>query len=91
MEIETSETAILSRALNAANGSLSPEAAQSILDLSLSDTDKSRLAELSNGAGEGSLSPEQETEIENLRHAARVLELFKSKARLALKASSENA
>jgi hypothetical protein len=90
MAQQTSDTAVLSRALDASNGNLSPDAARSILDIGLAASDKTRASELSALAGDGTLSAEQEAELGNLRHAGRVLELLKSKARLALKASGQD-
>ena len=90
MAQQTSDTAVLSRALDASNGNLSPDAARSILDIELTAADKTRASELSALAANGTLSAEQEAELESLRHAGRVLELLKSKARLALKACSQN-
>lgn len=89
--LEKNETAILSRALDSKNVEFSHEAAQSILAIELSSADQSELKRLSELAREGVLSPNEEAELENYRHAGRVLELFKSKARIALKQSPDSA
>jgi hypothetical protein len=88
--LEKHETAILSRALDSKNVELSGDAARSILTIELSSADQSELKRLSELAKEGTLSPEEEAELENYRHAGRVLELFKSKARIALKQSRDH-
>lgn len=87
--LEKNETAILSRALAAENVELSPEAARSLLTIELSSADLEELQRLSQLAKDGTLSPEEETDLENYLHAGRVLELFKSKARIALKKSAD--
>jgi len=88
--LEKHETAILSRALDSKNVELSREAAQSILAIELSSTDQSELKRLSELAKAGTLTPDEEAELENYRHAGRVLELFKSKARIALNRSRDS-
>ena len=82
--LEKHETAILSRAIGLENGGFSPEAAKSILAMQLSPADRDELHRLSSLAKEGELSPEEEADLESYRHAGRVLELFKSKARISL-------
>lgn len=85
----TTETAILSRAFQPFGGSLSPEAAQSILEVDFPESDKLRLKELLRLAQSGELDSDLESELENYRRAGRVLELLKSKARISLKNGSQ--
>lgn len=89
--LEKNETAILSRAIGLENGGFSPEAARSILAMGLSPADRDELQRLTSLAKEGSLSAEEEADLESYRHAGRVLELFKSKARISLKRSADGA
>jgi hypothetical protein len=79
------QTAILSRAFQVDNGNLSPDLANFILAVELSDEDQHRLRELADLARGGVLDEQQETELENYRHVGRLLELLKSKARISLK------
>jgi hypothetical protein len=88
--LEKHETAILSRALGSGNAELSAEAARSILTIELSSVDQSELQRLSELATAGTLTPEEDMDLENYRQAGRVLELFKSKARIALNRASDS-
>ena len=87
--LEKHETAILSHALAADIAELPSAAARAILAIELSTADQCELRRLSDLAKAGVLSPEEETDLENYRHAGRVIELFKSKARIALKRSTD--
>lgn len=89
--LEKNDTAILSRAIGLENGGLSPDAARSILAMQLSPADRVELQRLAALAKEGTLSSEEEADLENYRHAGRVLELFKSKARISLKRPADAA
>jgi hypothetical protein len=82
---EKSEPAIIARALRPHEGNLTRELAEHLLTLSLADTDKQAAKELSELSKTGSLTPEQEIELENYRRAGRLFELLKSKARLTLR------
>ena len=82
--VANSEAVILGRAIDPENGNLSPEAARSILEMKLPDSDHRRLHELAAKAADASLSSEEQEELENYRHVGRLLELMKSKARLSL-------
>ena len=81
------QTAILSRAFQPDAGSLSVDAAQSILAVQLSDEDQQRLRQLSDLARDGTLDEQQEAELEDYRHVGRLLELLRSKARISLQES----
>ena len=83
--VANSETVIRSRAIDPERGDLSPEAARSILAIKLTELDRHHLHELATKAGEGSLSADEECELENYRDVGRLLELMKSKARISLK------
>ena len=89
--LDKQEAAILGRVIAPENADLSPEAAQSLLALSLSPADQVELQRLGAKAKDGSLSPIEEADLENYRHVGRLLELMKSKARLSLKRSAMSA
>ena len=80
-----SEARILSRATDPQNWKLTPEAARSILALELSPKDRERMDELAAKSPSGSLTADEEVEIESYRQVATLVELIKSKARLFLK------
>jgi len=85
---ETSEVAILSRVIRPDSGTWSREAAKSILDFDFPPADVRRMNALAAKARQGTLSPEEEAQLENYRDVGRLLELLQSKARLSLKHSS---
>jgi hypothetical protein len=85
--VTNSEAAILSRTLRPENGDLSADAAKSLLNLSLPDSDQRRAKDLAAKATDGSLTRPEELELDNYRAVGRLLELMKSKARLSLQKS----
>ncbi|QEG36750.1 hypothetical protein [Bythopirellula goksoeyrii] len=87
---DRSESAILARALSLDEGNLSPELAEHVLSVGLTEEDKEAARELSKLASCNSLTEEQAIELENYRRAGRIFELLKSKARLALQNASRN-
>jgi hypothetical protein len=70
---------------------LSPGAARAILGLSLPKTDLSRMRELSAKARAGSLTPEEDAEMDNFERVGAILSTLKSKARQVLRRSSRSA
>jgi hypothetical protein len=84
----TSEVAIFSRVLEPDQATLSIAAAEAILEFGFKQADKDRMAELSAMAKEGTLSPEEQEEINNYEKVGHVLSLMKSKARRSLKSQS---
>ena len=80
-----SEADILSRVIRPERGNWSKEAAESILVFDFPPADVRRMDALANKAREGSLSADEEAELENYRRAGRSLELLQSNARLSLK------
>ena len=59
----------------------SVEAARAILDLGFPPDDVARMKDLAEMAQVGSLSAQEEGELENYRHVGRLLEIMKSRAR----------
>src|SRR5262245_27713951 len=85
VELEQSPTAILARAINPMEPTWSTAASRTILDIKLPEADVARRDELAEKASEGTLTPEETAELENYKHAGRILELMKAKARVSLK------
>lgn len=81
---EFSEAAIFGRLIEAEQEDLSPNLARHILSLQLSRKDERRIDELVPRAADGTLTPEEREELENLNHVADLLSLWHSKARRAL-------
>ena len=84
----TSEVAIFSRVLEPDRATLAPAAARAILALGFCQADKDRMRRLSAKAREGTLTAEEQAEINNYERVGHILSLMKSKARLSLKGRS---
>lgn len=80
----TSEMAILSRVIDPNNGSLSIAAARAWLQLDFTEYDRTRLHYLALKAQEDTLTPDEQTELDNYRRVGRLLDLMRSKARRSL-------
>jgi hypothetical protein len=78
--VSTSEVAIFSRVLEPEEATLSVAAAEAILGFGFKQRDKDRMAELSAKVKVGTLSPEEQEEINNYEKVGHVLSLMKSKA-----------
>jgi hypothetical protein len=83
----TNEVAILSRVLEPDEVPLSPEAARSILALKFRPRDRARMRELSAKAREGTLTPDEKTEIDSYEKVGHLLSLLKARAKVALQKS----
>jgi len=81
----TSEVAIFSRILEPNQATLSAAAARALLALGFSQADKDRMRQLSTKAQQGTLTPGEQTEINNYERVGHILSLMKSKARRSLK------
>ena len=88
LSIPNDESAILARAVDPSNWKLTPDAAQALAELKLSEQDKQRMDELATKARAGELSADDEIEIDNYRQVGCLIELMKSKARLFLRNAS---
>jgi hypothetical protein len=80
----TSEAAIFSRVLEPEKPTLSPDAAASILKLDFSQADRERMDALSEKARQGTLTPEEDQELESYIHVNHLLTIMQSKARRSL-------
>lgn len=69
------------------DGELSPRAARAILQLSFPKDDISRMHELSAKARAGTLTPDEDAQMDNFERAGAILSTLKSKARQVLKHS----
>lgn len=81
----TSEGAIFSRVLQPDRGSLPVAAARAILELGFSQDDQERMRALSAKARDGSLSADEQAEINNYERVGHMLALMKLKANRSLK------
>jgi hypothetical protein len=73
------------------DGKFSPRAARAILGLSFSKDHVARMHELSAKARAGSLTPDEDAEMDDFERAGSILSTLKSKARQALKRSRRGA
>jgi hypothetical protein len=78
------QAAILSRAIDH-DRELTPDVARFLLAIELTKEDADRLNELAAKARDGSLSADEESELEEYRRVGRLLEMLRLKARMALK------
>jgi len=86
----TSEGAIFSRVLEPDRATLSVAAARAILDLGFCQADQDRMRQLSAKAQEGTLSPDEQAEINNYERVGHILSLMKLKASRSLKSRETN-
>ena len=82
---ETSEAAILARTWETAKGSLSKQVARHVLKLEFSDDDRERMRELARVNQAGTLTAQEQRELDNYIKVGDVLAILKSKARKLLK------
>jgi hypothetical protein len=78
------EAAIWERVIHP-EGELTPRTARAILQLAFPTEDRRRMHELALKAQDGTLSAEEEVEIENYERVGTMLSILKSKARKVLK------
>lgn len=83
--MNNSDVAVLERLIKPDHGDFSPDAAREILSLRFDDGDTQRMHQLSLKAQEGTLTQDEQAEIESYRRAGYLLGLLWSKARLSLK------
>ncbi len=86
----TSEVAIFGRVLEPDQATLDPAAARAILNLDFKQTDKDRMRALLAKAKKGSLTADEQVEIDNYERVGHMLSLMKSKARRSLKGSEDS-
>ena len=91
LNIASSDALIVGRLVKPDHGDFSPETAREILTLQFDDADKARMHVLSLKAQEGSLTSEEQAEIESYRRVGCLLGVLWSKARLSLKHAGKDA
>lgn len=82
--IESSFAEVWERTIQPGRGDMTPDAARYFLQLRFDDADLTRMNKLAVEARAGSLTQEQESELENYMQLGWFLDLMKSKARLSL-------
>jgi hypothetical protein len=83
-----SELEILERAIDASGSAWPPELARAILSIKLIPGDLTRMNELAAKSSAGTLDADEEMQLDSYRFAARLLEILKLRARMAMKGSS---
>jgi hypothetical protein len=87
---DSSESAILARVLAADHASMSAEMARYFLRVEFPARDRGRMNALAEKATQGSLSAEEQAELENYCHVGELLGLIQSYARRVLQAPESN-
>lgn len=82
----TSQAAIFERVVEPDQATLDAAAARAFLDFDFRQADKDRMRELLAKAKAGTLTADEETEIDNYERVGDMLSLIKSKARRSIKA-----
>jgi len=90
MVIDESFAEVWERTVQPGQGDLPPEAARYFLNLQFARADRERMNELAVKARAGTLSSDEETELDNYMQMGWFLDLVKSKARLSLSLRPEN-
>ena len=79
------EVAILNRLFQADRGQLPTTAAKALLKINFTDSDRQKMRELSLKAREGSLTPQEQIEIDSYEVVGHLLGLLHSKAQRSMK------
>jgi hypothetical protein len=82
--MSTTESAILTRIVLPDSATLTPAVAQSVLSMEFTDDDRRRMNELSLKAQDGSLTDDEQAELDSYERVGHFLSLLKSKARRSL-------
>lgn len=82
--ITTNEAEILSRVIAPGEPNLPPDTARIILSLDFGKEDRDRMNQLAQKAREGTLTAEEQVEIDCYERVGHFLSLLRSKARLSL-------
>jgi hypothetical protein len=83
--LPNNEAAILTRLVGPDPATLSPEAAQAILTIGFGQADKDRMQALATKARAGTLTVEEEGEVDAYSRVGRLISILKSKTRRSLK------
>lgn len=90
-QLTHTDAAVFGRLVKPDRGDFSPDTAREILSLHFDDRDVERMSELSLKAQDGTLTPDEQAEIESYRRAGYLLGVLWSKARLSLKRAGTDA
>ena len=85
--VASKEGVILGRVLRPERGDLPRETARWLLDVDFDPADRERISMLYEKAREGTLSTEEDAELEDYGDVGRLLELLKAKAKASLRTS----
>ena len=85
------DAAIVGRLIKPDHGDFSPDTAREILSLQFDGDDKDRMHQLSLKAQQGTLTSDEQAEIESYRRVGYLLGVLWSKARLSLKRAGMDA
>jgi hypothetical protein len=86
---QNTEAAILARLIQIEQQDLSRGAAEYLLSIRFSDRDTARMNELSELARQGSLTSEDQAELDSYIHVGNLLAVMQSKGRRALQRSAQ--
>ena len=84
------ETAILKRVIRPDVGDIPHDAARALLAMGFAESDHARMAELSSKAQEGTLTPEEQDELDGYINVSHFIAFVQSKARISLKNPAPN-
>jgi hypothetical protein len=88
---ENSGTAILARVIAPEKPTFSPDTAQEILTLDFAESDRKRMNELAAKARAGTLTDQENQDLENFLLVGHMLDLMHSKARMSLRSRTAGA
>jgi hypothetical protein len=83
------EAAILSRVIQVQEGDLSRSAAEYLLSIRFGEHDTARMNELSEAARQGTLTSQEQAELDSYLHVSNLLAIMQSKGRRALQRSTQ--
>ncbi len=89
-EFDTTDAAILSRALELDQTHFTPALAREILALDFSSADKTRMRELSAKVRSGRMTADEQAAMDNYERVGHFINILQSKARLSLKRATTN-
>ncbi len=79
------EAAIWARLMQGQKEELSPEVAEYLLSIAFGESDRERMRQLAERSGAGTLTAEEQAELDGYLHVGNLLAVMQSKARLALR------
>lgn len=89
-QAKSHEAAIWSRLLGPENTSMSSDVARTIVRIDFPESDKKRMRQLADKARKGTLTPDEQDEIDSYGRIGSFISIMKSRARVALQKSQRN-